>query len=272
MQQATKLVLSSLLGLLIGFAAGLVGVGGGELRIPVLLFVFNIPVKEMILVNLLIGLAVVVTSFTLRFQTGLITSQGLLLAGAMFLASLPGALLGSVFAHRLPDRQLKGFLAALLVIVAVRLLLEPFIHLPIEAPKLEPALELVSAGVFGFFIGIISGAIGVAGGEYRIPVLVLFFAQPIKVAGTASQLVSIPTVATAFAQHWRTRPLQRAELTLAFSMATGSVVGVVLSIGVLVRAAEEVLRLAFGLVLLYTVLQLLVDVVTTKPRQHARVT
>lgn len=67
LQRAANLSLAFLLGLLVGFAAGLVGVGGGELRIPLLLFVFKLPVKEMIPANLLIGLAVVVTSFSLRF-------------------------------------------------------------------------------------------------------------------------------------------------------------------------------------------------------------
>lgn len=94
----------------------------------------------------------------------------------MLLASLPGALLGSIFAHRLPDRQLKAFLAALLAIVTARPLLEPFVQVPVIAPKLGVDVELVWAGIFGFLIGVVSGAIGVAGGEYRIPVLVLLSA------------------------------------------------------------------------------------------------
>lgn len=73
-------------------------------------------------------------------------------------------------------------------------------------------------------------------------------------------------MATAFAKHWRTKPLHKAELILAVAMATGSIAGVSLSIGVLVQAADEVLRLAFGMILLYTVLQLLYDVVSTRPQ------
>lgn len=47
--------------------------------------------------------------------------------------------------------------------------------------------------VVGFLIGIVAAFLGVAGGELWIPTLVLLFAVDIKLAGSLSLVVSLPT-------------------------------------------------------------------------------
>ena len=59
--------LGFLSGIVIGAAAGLIGVGGGEFRIPVLLHLLRLPVKEAAGANTLIGLFVVVLSVIRRW-------------------------------------------------------------------------------------------------------------------------------------------------------------------------------------------------------------
>jgi uncharacterized membrane protein YfcA len=48
--------------------------------------------------------------------------------------------------------------------------------------------------VLGLAIGLVSSLLGVAGGELIIPTLVFGFGVGIKTAGTASLLISLPTV------------------------------------------------------------------------------
>ena len=55
--------------------------------------------------------------------------------------------------------------------------------------------RLVAGVLFGLAIGLVSSLLGVAGGELIIPTMVFAFGADIKTAGTASLLISLPTVA-----------------------------------------------------------------------------
>ena len=76
----------SLSGLLTGAAAGLVGVGGGEFRMPVLVRVLEFPIKIAASMNLLIGLATVIVSLWRRWGQRAIVWEELTLASAMVVA------------------------------------------------------------------------------------------------------------------------------------------------------------------------------------------
>jgi uncharacterized protein len=52
----------------------------------------------------------------------------------------------------------------------------------------------VAGIIAGFVIGVIAWLLGVAGGEYLIPTLVLLFGADIKLAGSLSLAVSLPTM------------------------------------------------------------------------------
>ena len=63
----------------------------------------------------------------------------------------------------------------------------------------SPARRRWSAGVVaGFVIGIVAALLGVAGGELLIPTLVLLFGVDIKLAGSLSLAVSLPTMLVGF--------------------------------------------------------------------------
>ena len=83
-------------GFLIGLASGLLGVGGGEFRIPVLLYLLQLPVLLSIVTNLLIGLLTVSISFTVRYRAGLITSSAINIGLLMSSGSIIG---GYIWVH-----------------------------------------------------------------------------------------------------------------------------------------------------------------------------
>ena len=57
--------------------------------------------------------------------------------------------------------------------------------------------------VAGFLIGVVASLLGVAGGELLIPTLVLLFGADIKLAGSLSLAVSLPTMLVGFARYSR---------------------------------------------------------------------
>ena len=56
------------------------------------------------------------------------------------------------------------------------------------------AAQMVAGIVAGFVIGVIASLLGVAGGEFLIPTLVLLFGADIKLAGRLSLAVSLPNM------------------------------------------------------------------------------
>lgn len=76
-------------------------------------------------------------------------------------------------------------------------------------------------------IGIVASLVGVAGGELLIPTLVLLFGADIKLAGSLSLAVSLPTMIVGFTRYSRDRSLAVLGQTRSFVlvMAVGSIVG-----------------------------------------------
>ena len=55
----------------------------------------------------------------------------------------------------------------------------------------------------GFIIGVVASLLGVAGGELLIPTLVLLFGLDLKLAGSVSLAMSLPTMLVGFARYSR---------------------------------------------------------------------
>ena len=79
----------------------------------------------------------------------------------------------------------------------------------------------------GLVIGIVASLLGVAGGELLIPTLVLLFGIDIKLAGSLSLAVSLPTMLVGFARYSRDRSFDVLSQHKAFLawIAAGSIFG-----------------------------------------------
>jgi uncharacterized membrane protein YfcA len=86
----------------------------------------------------------------------------------------------------------------------------------------------IAAGIAaGFVIGVVASLLGVAGGEFLIPTLVLLFGADIKLAGSLSLAVSLPTMLVGFARYSRDQSFSvlRNNWKFLLVMAAGSVAG-----------------------------------------------
>ena len=163
------------------------------------------------------------------------------------------AYLGTAFVHRISEQLLERIILVLLVVVGTGLIVEAF--LPQEVPRLLPdalPVRIVAAFLFGLGIGLVSSLLGVAGGELIIPTLLFAFGADVKTAGTASLLISLPTVAVGVVRHARLKAFdERLDLTQTVApMGVGSVIGAVaggLLVGLVPAAA---LKLVLGVILI----------------------
>lgn len=235
-------------GLGTGAAAGMIGVGGGEFRIPALARLIRGPMVSIASTNLAVGLFTVTASLCIRSLVGLVGEEALLYGAYLSLGSVPGAYFGAAAAGRAPERALRLAVAAYLLAVGLRFLLDPLVEvrgaLLIEGPLVPPCLALL-----GFAIAALSAAFGVAGGEMRIPLLIIAFGLDVRQAGTASLLASVATVGVGLAKHVSMGHFRAGSARVAWPMGAGSSLGIVAGVLLALQMHEQHLKVALGAIL-----------------------
>jgi uncharacterized membrane protein YfcA len=115
----------------------------------------------------------------------------------------------------------------------------------------ESAWRMPAAVVAGLLVGAISSLLGVAGGEFIIPILIFVFGADIKTAGTASVLISLPIVFTGVARHWLTGHYRSQTMLtyLVLPMCVGSFVGAMFGGYLAAWTPTDALRLILGAIL-----------------------
>jgi uncharacterized protein len=256
-------VAALLYGAPIGLLGGLIGLGGAEFRLPVLAGVFGYAARRAVALNLAISLVTVVSALLIRGGTLSLDPLVALLpvALAMIAGAVSAAFVGVALVHRISEVLLERFILVLLVGIGTALVVEAF--LPQEGSVVLPEgspllLRLAVAVVLGVLIGLVSSLLGVAGGELIIPTLVFVFGAGIKTAGTASLLISLPTVAVGVFRHSRLGSFtDRQDLSQTVApMGAGSVVGAVaggLLVGLVPAAA---LKFVLGVILLVSAVRI----------------
>ena len=224
---AGRIVAAFSSGALVGALGGLIGLGGAEFRLPILISLFGFEALPAVILNKAMSLIVVASA--LPFRAGTVPFEVVaahwpiivnLLAG-----SLAGAWIGASWATRLSSRTLYRVIAVLLVVIAFVLL---FAHDRSASPLLVGGATQILLGVVaGFGIGIVAALLGVAGGELLIPTFILLFGTDVKLAGSLSLAVSLPTMLAGFARYSRDRSFAVINRNAAFAivMAAGSIVG-----------------------------------------------
>lgn len=215
-------------GAVIGTLGGLIGLGGAEFRLPLLIGAFQFAALEAVILNKAASLIVVATALPFRAATvplGEVASNWPIILN-LLAGSLLGAWLGAGWATQLKSKTLYRVIAILLVIIAVILLLTHGAEL-IGHLQITGIAQLIAGVVAGFVIGIVASLLGVAGGELLIPTLILLFGADIKLAGSLSLAVSLPTMIVGFTRYSRDRSFavlgQNRQFVIV--MAIGSIVG-----------------------------------------------
>jgi uncharacterized membrane protein YfcA len=214
-------------GALIGTLGGLIGLGGAEFRLPLLIGAFRFGALQAVILNKAMSLVVVASA--LPFRTGAVSFADVVahwhIIANLLAGSLMGAWFGAGWATRLTSKTLYRVIAGLLIGIALVLVLA---HETSAATALLTGASRIIAGVAaGFAIGIVAALMGVAGGELLIPTLILLFGVDIKLAGSLSIAVSLPTMLVGFARYSQDQSFvvlsQNRRFVLV--MAVGSIIG-----------------------------------------------
>jgi uncharacterized membrane protein YfcA len=151
-------------GAVIGALGGLMGLGGAEFRLPLLIGLFRFAALEAVILNKATSLVVIASALPFRAGTvpfGLIAAHWPIVLN-LLAGSLLGAWVGAGWATRLKSETLYRVIAVLLVAIAGVLV---FGHdASMGQPLLVGAAQLVAGIIAGFVIGVVASLLGVAGG------------------------------------------------------------------------------------------------------------
>lgn len=209
------------IGVIGGIFAGLFGVGGGLVMVPLLMAFGGLDQRRASATSLL---AIVPTAVTSAAQYGM---RGEIdVAAALLLASgaLAGAPLGTLLLRRISLVWLKWLFIAGLAATALRLV--------VEAPQRDGAIDygalaIIGLVVLGLLMGLVAGLLGVGGGIVAVAALIAIFGMGDLTAKGTSLLAMIPgAIAGTVANRRAGLVVVRDGLVVGLAAAASSFLGV----------------------------------------------
>lgn len=212
------------LGLLGGFFSGLLGIGGGIIMVPLLLYVppllglDPINIKTAAGITMVQSLAGSLSGLVAQHRNncvhrGLALTMGLPAAGA--------SLLGAVLSKHLSGAVVYAVFAGLSLLAAVMMVF-PSKAASEEAPPENVAYNRLLAGMTASFIGLAGGIIGQGGAFIMIPVMLYVLKIPTRTALGSSTAIALMSALAGFAGKWGTGQI---PLVIAITVAVGAVAG-----------------------------------------------
>ncbi|MFN2354135.1 MAG: sulfite exporter TauE/SafE family protein [Desulfopila sp.] len=192
--QAAQVIALLITGIGVGFASGLLGVGGCFIMVPVQFWALNsIGVDPTIAIRIAFGtnlLVVLPTAFSGAMAHHK-KKAVLWKAGVTFgIAGAIGAFGGAFIASHLPGKVLTTAFGIAVIIGGIRMLTA-------RPPRIDeqPSDSLAAFILWGIPLGVVSGIIGVGGGVLMIPIMVFFLKFKMHQAvGTSTALMIFTAV------------------------------------------------------------------------------
>jgi uncharacterized membrane protein YfcA len=122
---AWRWFLAAVVAFVIAVASGVLGVAGGEMRIPALLYLFAVPIKEAGTLSLMVSIPTVAAGAVTDRVMGRIPNAMLIAAVLMGVASAVGVLVGAALLPYADPDVIKGLLGVILLLATVRLTVTP---------------------------------------------------------------------------------------------------------------------------------------------------
>jgi uncharacterized membrane protein YfcA len=181
-------------GVVIGFASGLLGVGGGFIMAPVLYFVFvDMDIPPDTAIRLAFGTNLLVILFTSLSGTWRHNKKGAVYWRAAVVMGLSGLVIaygGATLAARLPGDALKIAFGIIVLLAALRMLVGRMRLTDQEAVS-NPWVWVA----WGVPLGLITGVIGLGGGVVAVPIMVMALRFPIhRAVATSLAIIAIKSV------------------------------------------------------------------------------
>jgi uncharacterized membrane protein YfcA len=199
---------SLVVGLLAGILAGMFGVGGGFLMVPLYVIWMGLDQRRSHATSLAAVLPIAVAGAIGYSTSGYVDwhAVAILLAGSFF-----GALYGVKLLSQVSLKFLQLGFAALLYLSAMRLIWSSTPHQLLDGPA-----AIVFLVIVGFFAGVMSGLFGVGGGIVMVPALIIASGMDSLTARGTSLAVIVGSAISGTVAN-----LRKGNIDVAFALLTG---------------------------------------------------
>jgi hypothetical protein len=198
---AAQIIALLITGIAVGFASGLLGVGGCFIMVPVQFWALKsigvdptIAIRVAFGTNLLVVLPTAFSGALAHHKKGAVLWK----AGVTFgIAGALGAFGGAFIASHLPAKVLTTAFGVAVILGGLRMLTA-------KPPRIDeaPSDNLTAFILWGICLGIVSGIIGIGGGVLMIPIMVFFLKFKMHQAvGTSTALMIFTAIGGAFS-YW----------------------------------------------------------------------
>lgn len=239
-----------LLGLVVGIFGGMFGLGGGIIMVPLLLFLFKKDVHTATATSLAVIGPMALSGSISNIFTGNISYAAFIF---MSLGSMGGAYLGASWQKKVPQEILRKILGIAVLLVSLTLLFRFFN----STAGIFPAEGMVFFGlllIFGVFVGIFSGMLGLGGGIIMLPLLMTGFGFTAHMATATSLAIIVPTSIAGSVKNYKTGTL---DTLLFIRLAIGAVLGSTLGTIIAQYIANDDLKRLVGIVVFLISLSIL---------------
>jgi len=245
------------IGVATGLAGGLLGVGGGFVMVPAMVYLMKTPQREANGTSLAVIVPVAIVGATILGGGHQVDLEvGIVLA----IAAVGGAVVGARLTRRVSDIGLRRAFGVVAVAAGMVMIADSVLravggnaHLASGLRPTGISLWLMALLV-GAVAGVLSGLLGIGGGAVMVPAMTLLMGLTQHVAQGTSLLVIIPTAISGSITHFR---MGNIRLETAAWLSAGGVVGAAAGAFLALASPDALLRLLFGGYLAFTGLRML---------------
>ena len=171
---------------IVGFMAGLFGIGGGLIMVPILFYLYSfVGIEQRFVMHLALG-----TSFSIIIPTSIISTMTHMKFKAVDFSIVKtfgifvviGVVFGTIFAISLKTSSLVLLFSIMTMIFAIYFLL--------EKEKINPIprqINLIYKVICGFLSGFVSAPMGIGGGVFNVPIFKIFgYSIPVAIGSSAA--------------------------------------------------------------------------------------
>ncbi len=244
-----EIMLLLLIGSLSGFFSGLLGLGGGVVLIPLLIYGAGLDISSAAAVSMVFILFASLSGVLGHYRLGNIKSQIGILMGA---ASLAGCFFAGYYSGMIPEFVLQ-LLFIMVVVSAALMLLQNRTNI---YSKEEKPVKIIPTVLIGFLKGVLTGMLGIGGGFIVVPLMIYFLGLPIHHAIGTSLVVNFLAAIAGISGKFVALDL---ELGLTWWVIAASIPGVQVGCHMASKASPRMLRYFLLILLIIILISMLYD-------------
>ena len=249
-----------------GFLAGLLGIGGGLVVIPIIYYILNFyDFSQNISIHVAIASSlgvIFLTSISSIYAHYKLDNIKFHIVRKWSIGIILGSFIGAIFASSVSGNFLILVFCLIASFVAISMFLNFNVVFSNDIPK-----NLLFNNVISFFIGYFSVLIGIGGGSFSVPILTIFGQNMRSAVGTSATIgffIALPGLIAYFFMGLKVEELPNYSigyicLPVVFAIASVSIFTAPIGAKISVKMNKKTLKKIFGFFLLLICISLVID-------------